>query len=335
MTKINTINLQELKNNRPHFPVLLREVLNSLKLPSDDEPKEKIYLDCTFGFGGYSEFILSTTSTKVIAIDRDESVLPRVKSLQEKYPNRLLFALNTFSNYPKVLADFNIEKVDGIIMDLGFSTMQLNDKNRGFSFKENGDLSMAMGLNKINAKEFVNSATEQLLADVIFHYGEEHKAKQIAKNIVKHRTLQPINTTLELSTIVKEVTGFGNYKGKNHKKSDTSTKTFQAIRIYVNDELKELETALKNSCSHLNQGGVLSIVSFHSLEDRMVKQFMNDFGENIKYDKFTFYKLKDNTIDSKKIDFNILTKKPIVPTEEELEINSPSSSAKLRVAEKL
>ena len=108
MNKINTINLQELKNNRPHFPVLLREVITSLKLPLPDNTEEKIYLDCTFGFGGYSEFILSYPHTKVIAIDRDEAVLPRVKALQEKYPNRLLFALNTFSNYPQVLADFNI-----------------------------------------------------------------------------------------------------------------------------------------------------------------------------------------------------------------------------------
>ncbi|MCL2566569.1 MAG: 16S rRNA (cytosine(1402)-N(4))-methyltransferase RsmH [Alphaproteobacteria bacterium] len=316
-----TLNLAHLKQSRPHFPVLIKEVLTALDL-SQENGMQKTYLDCTFGAGGYSTYILENPNTQVIAIDRDETVQPFAEDLTKKYPDRFKFFLETFSNYPKILDSLNI-KVDGIIMDLGFSSMQINNSARGFSFKNDGDLSMAMGLNKITAYDFINKAEESLLADVIFYYGEEHKAKQIAKKIIYKRGLEEIKTTKQLADIVRGVVG-----GKGS--IDPATKTFQAIRIYINDELHELQTALKKAYDYLNPHGKLLVVSFHSLEDRIVKDFFNENGETVK--KFTNYKLNPATTNSK---FKILTKKPILPSTEETAINPPSGSAKLRVVERI
>lgn len=333
---MKTIDLDYLKQNRPHFPVLIREVLESLNLPSDTSTSQKVYLDCTFGAGGYSSFILSNPNTKVIAIDRDETVLPFVQKLSEEYGDRFSFHLSTFSNYAEILDSLEL-KVDGIVMDLGFSSMQIANADRGFSFKHNGELSMEMGLNKTSAYEFINKASQELLADVIFYYGEEHKAKQIAKKIVNTRVKEEIRTTKQLADIVRSVVGFK--PGK--QRVDPATKTFQAIRIYINDELHQLQEALKNSYNYLNKNGRLSVVSFHSLEDRIVKDFLKDEGyipkkyssdmkkEN---EEFTKNKLNDVNNNSK---FKILSKKPILPKEDEIAINPPSSSAKLRFAEKI
>lgn len=326
---LNTIDLDFLKQNRPHFPVLIREVLQSLNLPQDTDT-QKVYLDCTFGAGGYSTFILQNPNTKVIAIDRDETVMPHVEKLREQYPDRFSFFLNTFSNYHEILDELNI-KVDGIVMDLGFSSMQIANAQRGFSFKNDGELSMAMGLNKTSAYEFINKASQELLADVIFYYGEEHTAKRIAKRIIDVRVKEEIKTTKQLADIVRGVVGFK--KGK----VDPATKTFQAIRIYINDELHQLQEALKNSYNYLNPQGRLSVVSFHSLEDRIVKDFLVDEGyipKKYESEQKEFTKNKPND-DNNNAKFKILTKKPIAPMSDEVSINPPSSSAKLRVAEKL
>lgn len=330
------LNLQLLKNNSPHFPVLIQEVLDNLAL-NPEEPQ--VFLDCTFGAGGYSRHILefSNPATKVIAIDRDETVLPIAKALQEKYPNQFQFFLNTYSMYPQVLEQAGIEKIDGIIMDLGFSSMQINAENRGFSFKEHGELLMTMGLNETTASEFVNNATEELIADVLYYYGEEHKAKQIAKRIVNIRKENPINTPEQLANIVRSIVGF---KGK---KIDPATKTFQAIRIYINNELQELTTALSRVNNFLKPDGRLLVVSFHSLEDRIVKDFLNTNGfyqkkyltKEDSLEKFTKNKLNLGTNNSNDKLFEIITKKPIIPSKEEVAINPPSASAKLRVARKI
>jgi len=343
------LNLQLLKNTSPHFPVLIQEVLANLEL----NPKEpQCFLDCTFGAGGYSRHILESShkNTKVIAIDRDETVIPIAEELQKQYPKRFQFYLNTYANYPQVLQEAGVDKVDGIIMDLGFSSMQINATSRGFSFKEKGELLMTMGLNKTTAYEFVNYATEELIADVIYYYGEEHKARQIAKKIVQFRKEQLINTPEELADIVRSVVGF---KGKNKATSnknligkrkiiDPATKTFQAIRIYINEELQELTTALNNASNYLKPAGKLLVVSFHSLEDRIVKDFLNTNGFHLKkyankndsLEKFTKNKLNLGTNNNKKL-FEIITKKPIIPSKEEVAINPPSASAKLRVARKI
>ncbi|MDR0483854.1 MAG: 16S rRNA (cytosine(1402)-N(4))-methyltransferase RsmH [Alphaproteobacteria bacterium] len=319
---MQNIDLEFLKQSRPHFPVLIAEVLDSLNLPQENS-SPKIYLDCTFGAGGYSEMILANPNTQVIAIDRDETTKVFADKLLQKYPDRFKFFLATFSSYPQILDSLNL-KVDGIVMDLGFSSMQINNSQRGFSFKNSGDLLMTMGLNKISAHELINKASETLLADVIFYYGEEHKAKQIAKRIIEFRNTEEIKTTGQLADIVRRVVG------GSKTKTDPATKTFQAIRIYINDELHELQDSLKNAYNYLNHKGRLSVVSFHSLEDRIVKDFFNENGEVIK--KFTNYKPNLATTNSK---YKILTKKPIIPSEEEARINPPSSSAKLRVVEKI
>ena len=327
------IDLEFLKQSRPHFPVLIREILDALNLPQDNSTEQKVYLDCTFGAGGYSSFILSNPNTKVIAIDRDKTVMPHVEKLQEQYPDRFSFFLNTFSNYHEILDELNI-KVDGIVMDLGFSSMQISNAERGFSFKNDGELSMEMGLNKTSAYEFINKASQELLADVIFYYGEEHKAKQIARRIVDRRVKEEIKTTKQLADIVRSVIGF-----KKGSRVDPATKTFQAIRIYINDELHQLQESLKNSYTYLKPQGRLVVVSFHSLEDRIVKDFLLNEGyipkkyEN-KVASKEFTKNKPNT-DNNNLKFKILTKNPILPLEDELESNPPSSSAKLRFAEKL
>ncbi|MDR2007844.1 MAG: 16S rRNA (cytosine(1402)-N(4))-methyltransferase RsmH [Alphaproteobacteria bacterium] len=316
------IDLKFLKHSRPHFPVLIQEVLDNLNLPSENSAESKIYLDCTFGAGGYSEHILANPNTQVIAIDRDATTQPTAVQLAQKYPEKFQFFLDTFSNYPQILDSLNT-KVDGIIMDLGFSSMQITDTSRGFSFKNDAPLAMTMGLNNTTAYEFINKASESTIADVIYYYGEEHAAKRIAKKIIYKRQIEEIKTTTQLANIVRGVVG-----GKG--KIDPATKTFQAIRIYINDELHELQSALKNAYTYLKPQGRLAVVSFHSLEDRIVKDFFNENGEVVK--KFTNYKPNPATVQSK---YKILTKKPILPDKEEIAINPPSSSAKLRVVELL
>ncbi len=331
----NLIDLSLLKAQKKHFPVLINEIISNLNLQNT---KPITILDCTFGAGGYSEQILkynkinNNQNISVVAIDRDESVVKTAENLKILHPNNFKFALKTFGDFPSVLASFNLQKVDAIIMDIGISTMQLS-QGRGFSFKYNDSLSMQMGLNNISAKDFVNKATQTQIADVLHYYGEEHKSKSIANAIVKARALKEIQTTKELADIITlEITGS---LGKNYK-INPATKSFQAIRIYVNNELAELKNALSSSLNFLNVGGALMVVSFHSLEDRIVKDFFNENGDVLKPEKenknikFTNYKENKDKIDNKAL--SILTKKPITPSMAEGKINPPSLSAKLRIA---
>ncbi len=319
------LNLEDIKNQRPHFPVLIQEIIDNIGIDANNE--EKIYLDCTFGAGGYSEYILKFyPNIKIIAIDRDCVVLPYVEKLQNIYHNRLIFSLEKFINFDKILLKHNIKKIDGVIMDLGFSSLQINDANRGFSFMRDGNLSMEMGLNDLSASVIVNEADEKLLADIIFYYGQEHKAKLIAKAIVNARKIATIKTTKELAQIISKVVGY------QKNKINPATKTFQALRIYVNDELNQLKDTLNKLLLFLHEGAKILIVSFHSLEDYIVKDF---FASNGKY-----VKLQDtsedfqNNLQSKCL-LKIITKKPILPSSKEIKVNPPSSSAKLRIAIKI
>ena len=284
-----------------HLPVLVDEVISYLKPQSN-----KIYFDGTFGQGGYSKKILSLNS-KVIAIDRDYLSKNCARELKLKYPKRFFFKIEKFSNIKNILEQFNINKINGITLDLGLSSPQIDNSSRGFSFNTDGPLDMRMNNKRkeITAKEIINEFSESQLSEIFYYYGEEKNSRKIAKLIVLEIKKKEIQTTLELSKIIKKINFY------NHK--NPSTRVFQALRIFVNDELNELEKLLNNCLSFLSKNSRIIIVAFHSLEDRIVKNF---FKENIRFLK-------------------IITKKPVTPSLEEIKKNPRSKSAKMRVAEVL
>ncbi|MDR0422979.1 MAG: 16S rRNA (cytosine(1402)-N(4))-methyltransferase RsmH [Rickettsiales bacterium] len=289
-----------------HKSVLLQEVLHYL----NPQPN-KIYLDCTFGAGGYTKAILSQANCKVIALDRDETTSQFATEIKKQYGERFEWYNIKFSEMDQLNLKF-----DGIVMDLGVSSMQIDDAERGFSFQNDAKLNMSMGQNSITAYDLVNNAGEGNLADIIYNYGDEVKARHIAREIVKNR---PIETTMQLAQIVNKFYPI-------RSKISPATKTFQAIRIAVNDEIGELETGLNLAKEILYPKGRLVVVSFHSLEDGVTKKFMLSLVTNSKYNK---YKPKEVG------EFNILTKKPVIPSEQEVNENVRSRSAKLRCIEKI
>lgn len=299
-----------MQNKINHIPVMLNEVLNYLKPNSGD-----IILDGTFGAGRYSRSILNCCdSCKVVAIDRDPHVLKFVGELSKEYNDRFIFHNIKFS---EAINFIEPESLDGIVLDLGVSSMQLDEGERGFSFNKEARLSMAMGRNDISAYDIINDYDEEILASIIDNYGEENKSKLIAKRIVGYRKHKKIETTTELASIVHSCFN-------RRSKIDNATKTFQALRIFVNDELNELKNMLDFSKKLLKKDGRLVVVSFHSLEDRIVKKFFNENGD-IRKSKLNKY--KDSKFDSI---FKVITKKPISVSIEEKELNKRSRSAKLR-----
>lgn len=245
-----------------HRPVLLTEVIGLL------EPKASgIYLDGTFGAGGYSRGLLDSAGCRVFALDRDPSVLPGAKKLETAYPGRLTFLLGRFSEMERLLGAAGVVAVDGVALDIGVSSMQLDQAERGFSFRDDGPLDMRMGQTGLSAADLINDADEGLLADVIFRYGEERQSRRIAKAIVAARARQPILRTGQLADIVASVV-------RGAPGRHPATKTFQALRIHVNDELGELSRGLSAAERLLKPGGRLAVVTFHSLEDRIVKRFL-------------------------------------------------------------
>lgn len=302
-----------MKNLEYHVPVMLNEVIEYLK-PSDD----KIYVDCTFGAGGYARKILERANCKLIGLDRDVSVKIFADDVKNQFGDRFEFYNTKYSDIEKVL---NGRKVDGIVLDVGVSSMQIDNADRGFSFQKNSKLDMRMGENSISAYEVVNNYTEEELANIIYNYGDEVKSRHIAKKIVETRKNKPIETTFELADIVRSF--YPVRKGK----IDPATKTFQAIRIAVNDELNELKKILNISKSILNKDGRLVVVCFHSLEDKIVKDFIKEeTNKGKKNDKYS--NKKDES------DFELLTKKAVMPSNIEVENNIRSRSAKLRALRK-
>ena len=300
------------QSRREHISVMLNEVLEILKPENED-----IILDATFGAGGYSEAILNYTNCKVIGTDRDATVEKFVKIIKEKYGNRFEFYNLKFSEILGVLKE---NSLNGIVLDLGVSSMQLDNGDRGFSFNKEAPLKMTMGKNKINAYDVINGYDEENIANIIYNFGEEVKSRVIAKKIVAQRKIKNIETTTELANIVRSC--FPSTKSK----IDYATKTFQALRIFVNDELNELKTILNDSIKLLKSGGRIVVVSFHSLEDRIVKQFFNVNGD-LKLGKINKY--NNNKIDTL---FKIITKKPILVSCDEVSENRRARSAKLRGA---
>jgi 16S rRNA (cytosine1402-N4)-methyltransferase len=270
---------------------------------------EGLYIDCTFGSGGHTSYLLNKfEKIKIIAFDWDEDATNRFLEIKKDFNNKVVFIRNNFKNIKNALAEININKVDGILADIGVSSKQFDDLDRGFSF--NSDvLDMRMDKrNALTAKEIINSYSRDDLADIFYKYGQEYKSRQIADAISLRRKRGVINTALELKDIVCSAK-------RSQGKVNPATKVFQALRIFVNDELGNLEMLLSDAPRLLNQSGRIVLISFHSLEDRIVKQ---DF--------------KKNASDGK---YKILTKKVITASQEEVNVNPRSRSAKIRAAEKI
>lgn len=244
-----------------HIPVLLDEVISAMT-PQDGE----IYIDATFGGGGYTKSLLEKANCRVIAIDRDPEAQERAFELKKNYGDRFTFIPGTFGSLLNYLDELKISKVDGIVADLGMSSFQIDSEERGFSFKFHAPLDMRMSKNGISAADILNTSSQEELANIFYTYGDEKKSRIIAKKIVESRQIAPITTTTELVNLILCV--------KKHKKNDIhpATQVFQALRILVNNELGELETFLCDSIRALKTKGRLVIVSFHSLEDRIVKR---------------------------------------------------------------
>lgn len=294
-----------------HIPVMLQEVLTALK-----PQKGEIYVDATFGNGGYTKAILENADCKVIALDRDPTVKIRVNEFKNMYGDRFEFRAGQFGDF----ADLVSEKINGAVFDIGVSSMQLDEAERGFSFSKEGALDMRMSQNGISAKDIVNSYDEEALADLIYQYGEERKSRQIAKRIVEYRQNKKIETTTELAEIIYSVI---------HKKFgeiDPATRTFQALRIAVNDELGELSRGLSGAANRLQKNGRLVVVDFHSLEDRIVKNFFKENGgKRIRVSKYAPELVQDEHLFAE-------VSKVIMPTAEECGKNPRARSAKLRYA---
>ena len=298
----------------PHFPVMLNEVLKI----SSPSTKER-FIDCTFGGGNYSKQILKFSKTNVLGIDRDKKVLTEAKKLEKKYPKRFKFHQLKFSQ----LETISIDNVDVAIFDLGLSSIQLNDFDRGFSFKSNKKLNMTMGLNEITALDAINNLSESDLKRVIKILGDEKEASKIAKNIVYHRNLKKIEKKNDLEKIIKK-----NKKKNYSSKINPCTKTFQALRIFVNKEITELIKGIINATKKLKPGGKILIISFHSIEDRIVKYFFTNFSKN--KSRPSRYLPETKVVD--KALFEQYKNRILRPSNEEVNQNNRARSAKLRFA---
>jgi len=300
-----------------HIPVLGRPAVDFLNVHDGG-----IFIDGTFGAGGYTRAILASADCKVIGIDRDQSAVARAADLVEQANGRLMLTEDRFSNLDAIAHEAGYDLVDGVVLDLGVSSMQLDTASRGFSFRLDGPLDMRMSGGGTSAADIVNTASEHDLADIIFAFGEERHSRAVARAILKARANAPIETTRALADAVASVVR--SRPGDIHP----ATRTFQALRILVNDELGELVKALHAAERVLKDGGRLVVVSFHSLEDRIVKSFLADRSQGrggsrhmpeVKHPPATF---------------RTLTKRPVAADDDEIVRNPRARSAKLRAAER-
>jgi len=295
---------------RNHYPVLLSEII-SIITPQYGGT----FIDCTFGQGGYTKKILKFEKTKVIALDRDLESLRKAEEIQKKFKNRFLFKNIKFSELNNL--KLKNENIKGVIFDLGYSYTQIKDPKKGLSFDTIGELNMKMGINNFSAKEAINNLEEKELAQIFKYFGDEKDSNRIAHNIVEDRAAREI-TTEELVRIIKSS------KRKKNYKTHVATKVFQALRIFVNKEVSELIYGLINAARVVKKDGIIAVVTFHSLEDKIVKYFFKSLSENKSISRY----MPQN---EEKINlFKSVSKKAIVPSEEEIQENPPSRSAKLR-----
>jgi len=301
--------------DRPHKPVLLREVLEALA-PRDGE----IMVDGTFGAGGYSRAILDSANCELYGIDRDPTAVATGKKLEAEYDGRFHMVEGCFGNMAKLVPAAGAQQVDGIVLDIGVSSMQLDQADRGFSFREDGPLDMRMSMSGPTAADFVNTAEEEDIANVIYRYGEERASRKVARKIIEMRAEEPFTTTSQLARAVRSVVR------KSKDGIDPATRTFQALRIYVNDELGELERAMDAAETLLKPGGRLVVVTFHSLEDRQVKTFMKERSGDPNKMSRRLPGEPEVAIPT----FTTITRKAVTGQKDEIRANPRARSAKLR-----
>ena len=306
-----TMSLEKTK----HYPVMLNQVLSIISPQHGGT-----FIDCTFGGGGYSQAILKFPQTKVLAIDRDKLTQKYANILVKKFPKRFNFFQEKFSNLSKVVQQHVNPRA--VIFDLGLSTFQLSDEERGFSFESKNFLNMEMGINEYSAYDVINTLDKEHQATIIKVLGEEKDGRLIANKIDKYRRKKPIKTSQDLASIINDAK-----KNYNKYKKNPATKTFQAIRIFVNKELTELILGLIEAAKLLSNGGMLIVVSFHSLEDKIVKNFFNLYS-NLKKNPSRYLPIK---VDKSSL-FKEISKKPLVADVKEVKENIRSRSAKLRYA---
>ncbi|MBU4561280.1 16S rRNA (cytosine(1402)-N(4))-methyltransferase RsmH [bacterium] len=289
-----------------HIPVLLDEIIKYLNCMGN-----KVIVDCTIGEGGHAEKILENLGSSgiLLGIDQDQDALVAARKRLASFGERVVLIWDNFTNLEKILKEKGIEKIDGILFDLGISSLQLNRRDRGFSFLKEGPLDMRMNkAQKINASELINKTSYKELQNIIYELGEKRWARRIARAIVRERGKGPVTTTTQLARIIERAVP---YRGRIHP----ATRAFQALRIEVNRELENLKEILPQAVDSLRKGGRICIVSYHSLEDRIVKNSFKEFARQGRIE--------------------ILTKKPIISQEEEIRMNPRSRSAKLRVGERI
>jgi len=297
-------------------PVLLAEAIAALA-PRD----EGLYVDGTFGAGNYSRAILEAARCRVVALDRDPAAVARGGALASRYAGRLTVVEGRFGDLERILAGLGIVAVDGIALDLGFSSDQMDDASRGFSFRADGPLDMRMSREGVTAAELVNTLPEAALADLIYVYGEERHSRRVARAIVRARAKAPLTRTGELAALVRKVV-------PSAGGIDPATRTFQALRMEVNDELGELERALAAAERLLEPRGRLAVVAFHSLEDRKVKDFLRARSGG------TGGSRHRPSPASRAPTFAVLKRRPLRPSPEEIARNPRARSARLRAAER-
>ena len=303
-----------------HISVMAEEVLSGLN-PRDGG----VYIDGTFGRGGHASAILNAATTRVLGIDRDPAAVIFGIKLGNKYNGRLTLFEGCFGDMASIMATAGISKVDGIALDLGISSPQVDDPMRGFSFRSEGPLDMRMERRGPTAADFINNSSEEEIADVIYHYGEERNSRRIAKGIVRARKIKPILLTSQLAQIIHANVH------RSEGNIDPATRTFMALRIHVNDELRELERGLISAEQALCPGGRLVVVAFHSLEDRKVKSFLRKHsgltGRSSRH-------LPENLDKILAPSFSLVKRGAIKPSAYEIASNARARSARLRIAER-